>query len=467
MADVQVVTTTGETVKLNSAEVETFKTGLRGDLLCSGDAGYDEARTIWNAMIDRRPALIACCTGAADVMKAVEFARTHNLLISVRGGGHNVPGNAVCEGGLMINLSRMRGVRVDPVRYTARAGGGSTWGDFDHETQAFGLASTGGTDSTTGIAGLTLGGGLGWLAGKYGLACDNLLSVDMVTAEGWLLTASATENTDLFWGLRGGGGNFGVVTSFEYRLHPVGPVLAGPVLYPFHAAKDVLKFYRDFSREIPDELNTVCILTSLPDGAQVVVIGVCYNGAIDAGEQVLNPLRKFGQPLADDIRPMPYSEIQSLVGSLTPPGRQNYWKSSFVTDISDDAIDMLVAFCGAVPSPFSQVGFQQLGNSPRRVPNDATAFSHREARYELMMLSMWPEPAAYEANVKWTRRLAEAMHPFTTGRAYINHMGMATEEGAEQIRAAHGLNYDRLVVLKNKYDPTNLFRHNQNIKPTI
>ncbi|HKA55899.1 MAG TPA: FAD-dependent oxidoreductase, partial [Candidatus Binatia bacterium] len=232
---------------LKDAEVEAFKTELRGDLLRPGETGYDEARTVWNAMIDKRPALIACCAGAADVMKTVEFARTHNLLISVRGGGHNVPGNAVCEGGLMINLSRLRGVRVDPVRRTARAGGGATWGDFDHETQAFGLASTGGTDATTGIAGLTLGGGLGWLAGKYGLACDNLLSVDLVTAEGQLLTVSATEHTDLFWGVRGGGGNFGVVTSFEYRLHAIGRVLAGPVLYPFRAAKDVLKFHRDFS----------------------------------------------------------------------------------------------------------------------------------------------------------------------------------------------------------------------------
>jgi FAD/FMN-containing dehydrogenase len=467
MTDVQVVTTTGEAIRLKGAEVEAFKTGLRGDLLRPGDVGYDGARTIWNAMIDRRPALIACCAGTADVMKAVEFARTHNLLISVRGGGHNVPGNAVCEGGLMLNLSRMRSVRVDPVRRTVRAGGGATWRDFDHETQAFGLASTGGTDATTGIAGLTLGGGLGWLAGKYGLACDNLLSVDIVTAEGRLLTVSATENSDLFWGLRGGGGNFGVVTSFEYRLHPISPVLAGPVLYPFRAAKDVLKFYRDFSSTIPDELNTACLLTSTPDGAPVVVIGVCYNGAIEVGEKILKPLRTFGQPVADYLRPMLYTEIQSLVGSMVRPGRQNYWKSSFMTDISDDAIDTLIAYCATVPSPFTQVGFQQLGNAARRVPTDATAFSHREARYELMMLSMWLDPAAYETNAEWTRRLAEAMSPFTTGRAYINQMGTATEEGVERIKTAYGTNYQRLVDLKNKYDPTNLFRHNQNIKPTV
>lgn len=305
MADVRVVTTTGEAIILKGAEVEAFKTGLRGDLLRPGDAGYDEARKIWNAMIDRKPALIARCAGVADVIQAVNFACTHNLLVSVRGGGHNVPGNAVCEDGLMINLSRMRSVRVDPVRCSVRAGGGATWGDFDHETQAFGLASTGGTDATTGIAGLTLGGGLGWLAGKHGLACDNLLSVDIVTAEGRVLTVSATENTDLFWGLRGGGGNFGVVTSFEYCLHPVGPVLAGPVLYPFKTAKDVLKFYRDFSRTIPDELNTVCLLTSSPDGVPVVVIAVCYNGSIEAGEKILKPLKKFGQPVPITSAPCP------------------------------------------------------------------------------------------------------------------------------------------------------------------
>jgi hypothetical protein len=467
MADVRIITTTGGEQTLPSAVVQTFKAKLRGELLCPNDTGYDGARQVWNAMIDKRPALIVCCAGVADVRRAVEFARTHNILLSVRGGGHNVPGNAVCAGGLMINLSRMRSVQVDPVQCTARAEGGATWGDFDHETQAFGLASTGGTDSTTGIAGLTLGGGLGWLAGKYGLACDNLLSVDIVTADGRFLKVSATDNADLFWGVRGGGSNFGVVTSFEYRLHPVGPVLAGPVLYPFAKAREVLRFYGDFSRSIPDELNTVCLFTSLPDGAPAVVIAVCYNGNIDAGEKVLQPLRKFGQPLADHIRPMPYTEIQSLVGSMVLPGRQNYWKSSFMQSISDEAIDTLVTYCATVPSPLSQIGFQQLGNAANHVGSEDTAFCHREARYELMMLSMWLNPAAYAVNAKWTRQLAEAMQPFTTGRAYINQMGTEAEEGTDRIKAAYGPNYDRLVALKNKYDPTNLFCHNQNIKPTV
>ena len=380
---------------LDEATLQQFKAGLRGALILPGDASYDAARTVWNGMIDKRPALIARCAGAADVINAVQFARTHRLLVSVRGGGHNIPGNAVCDGGLMIDLSGMKSVRVDPMRRTARAEGGVTWGEFDHETQAFGLATTGGTDATTGIAGLTLGGGLGWLAGKYGLACDNLLSVDLVTADGRFLTASATENADLFWGVRGGGGNFGVVTSFEYRLHPVGPVLAGLVLHPFAQAKDVLRFYRDFSRAIPDELNTVGLLTTSPDGVPVVAMAVCYNGAIAAGEEVLHPVRAFGAPLVDQIRPMPYTEIQRLVGSMVLPGRQNYIKSSFVTDISDEAIDTLVTHFATVPSPLTVVVFQQLGNTANRVRADATAFSHREARYELLMHSIWLDPADY------------------------------------------------------------------------
>jgi FAD/FMN-containing dehydrogenase len=451
---------------LDEATLQQFKAGLRGALILPGDASYDAARTVWNGMIDKRPALIARCAGAADVINAVQFARIHRLLVSVRGGGHNVPGNAVCDGGLMIDLSGMKSVRVDPMRRTARAEGGVTWGEFDHETQVFGLATIGGTDATTGIAGLTLGGGLGWLAGKYGLACDNLLSVDLVTADGRLLTASATENADLFWGVRGGGGNFGVVTSFDYRLHPIGPVLGGLVLHPFAQAQDVLRFYRDFSRVIPDELNTFGLLTTLPDGAPVVAMAVCYNGAIAAGEEILHPVRAFGAPLVDQIRPMPYTEMQRLVGSMALPGRQNYVKSSFVTDISDAAIDTLVTHFATVPSPLTVVGFQQLGNMANRIRADATAFSHREARYELLMHSIWLDPADSARNVQWTRTLAETMHPFTTGRAYINTMGIEAEEGADRIKAAYGPNYERLVALKNTYDPMNLFRHNQNIKPT-
>jgi len=439
MADQQVVTTMGTSLKitvLKEATIQEFKARLRGALLRPGETGYDDARTIWNGMIDRHPALIARCAGVADVIHAVNFARTHNLLVSVRGGSHNIPGNAVCDGGLMIDLSRMKSIRVDPLRQTVRAEGGVTWGEFDHETQAFGLATTGGTDATTGIASLTLGGGLGWLAGKYGLACDNLLAVDIVTADGRCLMANATENADLFWGVQGGGGNFGVVTSFEYRLHPVGPVLAGPLLYPFERARDVLRFYRDFSRAFPDEVNTVCLLTTAPDGLPVVVIGVCYNGAIDAGEELLKPIRAFSPPLVDEIRPMPYTEIQRLVGSMLQPGCRNYIKSSFMQSISDDAIDTLIEHFATVPSPLTQVFFQRLGNAANRVRHDATAFSHREVLCELGCLSIWRDPTADDVNIRWTRALAEAMQSFTTGRDYVNQMGHEADEGAERIRAA-------------------------------
>jgi FAD/FMN-containing dehydrogenase len=418
-------------------------------------------------MIDRRPALIARCAGLADVVAAVRFARSHELLVSVRGGGHNAPGVAVCEGGLMIDLAGMRGVRVDPVRRTARAQGGATWADFDRETQVFGLATTGGAISNTGIGGLTLGGGLGWLAGKYGLVCDNLLSVDLVTADGTVLVASATENAELFWGLRGGGGNFGVVTSFEYRLHPVGPVLAGPVLYPFAKAKEALTLYRDFAGSIPDEANTLGALLTAPDGNPVAAIAVCYNGSHEAGEKALRPLRAVGPPLADEIAPTLYCKIQTLFDEAFIRGRRYYFKSNFTRRISDDMIDTLVEHFRAAPSPMSMVYFQQLGKAANRVDATATAFSHRDALCEWGCDAVWLDPAQDAANIRWAREVAEAMRPFTTGSDYVNHIGLEAEEGADRIKAAFGANYERLVALKNRYDPTNLFRHNQNIKPTV
>jgi hypothetical protein len=467
MTDLHITTTTGTSLTLDEATVQGFKASLHGPLLCPGDVGYDEARKVWNGMIDRRPALIARCTGVADVIAAVNFASTHQVLLSVRGGGHNVPGNAVCQGGLMIDLAGMRSVRGDPVRRTARAEGGATWGDVDRETQAFGLATTGGSVSDTGVAGLTLGGGLGWLAGKYGLTCDNLLSADVVTAAGQLLTASATENTDLFWGLRGGGGNFGVVTSFEYQLHPVGPVLAGMVLYPFTKAKEVLTLYRDFVTTIPDEVNTIGALLTTPDGVPVVAIAVCYTGGLEAGARALRPLREFGPPLADQISPMAYCQLQTLLDAATARGARYYNKSNFMQRISDGAIDTLVERFPTIPSPLSFVFFQQLGNAANRVNATATAFSHREALCEWGCLSRWLDPAADGVNIRWTRELSEAMRPFTTGSDYVTQIGLEVDEGAERIKAAYGANYERLVALKNKYDPTNLFRHTQNIKPTV
>jgi FAD/FMN-containing dehydrogenase len=467
MTDIRIATADGANTVLEDAAVQALKAGLRGPLLSPGDAGYDETRRVWNGMIDRRPALIARCAGVADVVAAVRFARGHGLLLSVRGGGHNTPGIAVCEGGLMIDLAGMHSVRVDPARPTARAEGGTTWSDFDRETQVFGLATTGGAISHTGIGGLTLGGGLGWLAGKHGLACDNLLAVDLVTAEGTMLTASAAENPELFWGLRGGGGNFGIATSFEYRLHPVGPLLAGPVLYPFAKAKEALALYRDFATSIPDEVNTVAALMNSPDGDPLAAVVVCYNGAIEAGEKVLRPLRTFGPPLADQVAPTPYCKVQTFFDEAFVRGRRYYFKSNFTRNISDEAIATLVERFASAPSPLSMLYFQQLGKAANRVGATETAFSHRDALCEWGCDAVWLDPAQDAGNIRWAREVADAMRPFTTGSDYVNHIGLETEEGTDRIKAAFGANYDRLVVLKNRYDPTNLFRHNQNIKPTV
>jgi FAD/FMN-containing dehydrogenase len=467
MTDLRIITTDGTDAILEEAAVESLRASLHGALLQPGGAAYDVARKVWNGMIDRRPALIARCAGVADVIAAVRFARTHQMLVSVRGGGHNVPGVAVCEGGLMIDLASMRSIRVDPLRHTARAEGGATWSDFDRETQAVGLATTGGAISHTGIGGLTLGGGLGWLAGKHGLACDNLLSVDLVTSEGTVVVASATENPDLFWGLRGGGGNFGVATSLEYQLHSVGPVLAGPVLYPFAKAKEALILYRDFAASIPDEVNTLGALLTSPDGDPVAAIAVCCNGSPKAGDNVLRPVRAFGPPLVDEIAPTPYCKIQTLFDEAFIRGRRYYFKSNFVRGISDEAIETLVEHFAAAPSPLSLVYFQQLGNAANRVSATATAFSHRDALCEWGCDAVWLDPEVDAVNIRWARGLAEAMRPFTTGSDYVNHIGLETEEGTDRIKAAFGANYERLAALKSKYDPTNLFRHNQNIKPTV
>src|SRR5712691_9983624 len=354
MTDLRVTTTRGTNTVFDGATVQGFKASLRGELLCPTDEGYEDARQIWNGMIDRRPALIARCAGAADVITAVNFARNHSLLVSVHGGGHNVAGLAVCHGGLMIDLSRMKGMRVDPARRTARAEPGVTWAEFDRETQAFGLATTGGFMATTGIAGLTLGGGLGYLMRRFGLTCDNLVSVDIVTADGQLRRASTTEHQDLFWGLRGGGGKFGIVTSFAYRLHPVGPtVLGGLLIHPISAAREVLQFYREFAPTAPEELTIYLGFATSPEGDPVVAAIVCYSGPLEQGEAVIGPLRKFGTPMADLVGPMPYTALKDLSREMFPPGRFNYWKSSFVYDLSDQAIDTMIAQFTGVPSPFS------------------------------------------------------------------------------------------------------------------
>jgi FAD/FMN-containing dehydrogenase len=361
----------------------------------------------------------------------------------------------------------MNSVRVDPVRRTARAEGGTKWGQFDRETQAFGLASTGGTNYDTGIGGLTLGGGMGWLGGKHGLALDNLISVDIITADGQLRIASATENPDLFWAVRGGGGNFGVVTSFEYQLNPVGPLLVGLVIFPLDQAREILRFYHEFASSIPDEVNTASGLATLEDGTPAVAIVACYNGPLDEGEKVLEPLRKLGQPIMAQFGPMPYVQVQHMLDAFTPEGNQYYEKAHFIEDITDGAIDALVESYRNTSSPGNLLIFQQQGNAVNRVPQDATAYSHRGARYNLILISSWADPGESEIHFRWTRDLWEELAPYSTGGVYVNNVGSEADDGATMIRSAYGANYPRLAQVKTKYDPTNFFRHNQNIKPTV
>jgi FAD/FMN-containing dehydrogenase len=466
MTDLRIVTAEGSDAIIEEAAVADFAAGLRGPLLRPGEAGYDQARVVWNGMIDRRPALIARCAGVADIIAAVRFARTHGVLVSVKGGGHNITGNAVCEGGLMIDLSPMKSVRVDLAKRTARAEAGLTWGEFNRETQAFGLATTGGVVSTTGIAGLTLGGGLGWMMGKHGLSCDNLLSADIVTAGGEFLTASATEHPDLFWGLRGGGGNFGIVTSFEYQLHPVGPVLAGMVIHPIDQAREVLRFYRDFARGCPDEMLAAASLMTSPEGAPVAVIIVSYIGDIAKGEALVAPLRKFGSPLADTIAPTSYAQLNTLFDAAVPYGGvQRYWKSSFLKELGDDLIEVFIERSAKFLSPMSMVLFFHMHGAATRADPNGTAFGLRDDQWDYDVISQWNDPAEAPGHIQWTRNFWNAVEPFATGEVYVNHLD--AEEGTTRIRAAYGRNYDRLVALKNRYDPTNLFRLNQNIKPSV
>jgi FAD/FMN-containing dehydrogenase len=459
--------TTGEVAtgmgSVDDVAIEAFQASLRGELLRPGDRGYDAARTVWNAMIDRRPAFIARCAGAADVIAAIRFAREYGMLVSVKGGGHGVAGTAVADGGLMIDLSPMNGVEVDVARRTARVGGGATWGELDRETQAHGLATTGGIVPTTGVAGLTLGGGLGYLMRRFGLASDNLLSADVVTADGELLTASAEEHPDLFWGLRGGSGNFGVVTSLEFQLHPVGPtVLGGFIFHPLDQALEVARFYREFTSSAPDELTTYLAFATSPDGHPVTAFIVCYSGAVEAGEAILAPLRGFGSPLADTIGPLPYTEVQAFGAPLYPPERLNYWKSNFLNDLGDEAIRVLIEQFAAVPSPLSAVAIEHLGGAVARMDPDATAFGDRSAPYSVVITGEWVDPAESERNIQWVRDCWKAMRPYTKESVYVNYLD--TDEDA-RFKAAYGVNYERLAALKAKYDPANFFRHNHNVRP--
>jgi FAD/FMN-containing dehydrogenase len=473
MAGMKVLTASGTEANIDDSALQKLSDNLRGQLLRRGDAGYDSTRAIWNGMIDRRPSLIAQCVGAADVAHAVRFAREGDMVVSVRGGGHGVAGAAVCDGGLMIDLSQMRGVWVDPKEKTARAQAGALWGDFDAETGEYGLHTTGGIVTHTGIAGLTLGGGIGWLMRKHGLTIDNVASFNLVTAEGEAVRASAEENPDLFWGLRGGGGNFGVVTSFEYRLHEVAPqVLAGVIVHPADDATNVLRYYRDFIADSPGELMTILNLRKAPaapflpeevHGVPAVIIAVCYSGAIEEGERVLEPLRRFGQPLADVVRPGPYTAHQALFDASVPHGQRYYMKAEFLDELSNQAIDALVRNAWTAPSEKSYTVLFQMGGALRAAADDESAFVGRQAHHAFDINSVWTDPSEDERQVKWARDFWTEVQPYSAGSVYVNFLG---DEGEERVRAAYGAKYDKLVALKTKYDPTNFFRMNQNIKPS-
>jgi hypothetical protein len=442
---------------------EQLGSGLRGELVGPGDRDYDPARAVFNGMIDRRPLAVIRSVDASDVVRCITFARRHDLPLSVRGGGHSVAGNAVRDGAVMLDLSGMKALRVDPETRTVRAEPGLTLGEFDRGTQAFGLATTLGVVSTTGIAGLTLGGGLGWLNGRHGLACDNLISADVATADGQLLRASAQENEDLFWSIRGGGGNFGVVTSFEYQLHPVDLVLAGGLSYPLETAPRVLRHYDDFVKAAPDELSTAASLGLTPAGEPTVSIAVCYCGPIDEGERVLRPLRTFQLPVDDGIQPIPYTALQSARDEGFPSGRLHYWKSGWLRDVTDGAIKTLMRFLPRMPSSASGVGLQQMHGAASRVAPSATAFPHRAEQYDFLILSQWSDATDTDRNVQWTQALFEAMRPHLEESVYVNNLG---DEGQGRVQAAYGENYPRLATMKRAYDPDNLFRANQNIDPS-
>lgn len=451
-------------------ETPTALEGFAGELLRSGDSGYEEARQVHNGLIDRRPALIARCRGAADVVQAIAVAREQGLEVSIRGGGHSLAGYGVTDGGVMVDLSLMKGIHVDPLSRTCRAQGGVTWGELNRETQLHGLAVTGGFVSTTGIAGLTLGGGLGWLMSKCGVAADNLVSAEMVTADGRVLTANATENADLFWALRGGGGNFGVVTSLEYRLHEVGPlVTAGPVVHGFEDAAEVLRFFRDFTADIPDELSVIGALAHAPDGSgtKVAVILACHVGSPDEAQRDLDPLTAFGSPIDVQIGPVPYTVINSAFFDASyPKGSLNYWKSTFLSELSDGVIDALVAHFAGSPSTLGGTAavIEHFHGEVTRIPVDATAIPHREPGYDVLITSNWTDRLDNDANVAWTREIYAALAPFAIDRRYVNYLD-GDDTGENPTRAAFATNYERLVEVKTKYDPTNLFRLNQNIEP--
>jgi FAD/FMN-containing dehydrogenase len=458
---------------LGEATLREFEDGLHGELVRPSDSSYEEARSIWNGLHDARPAVIARCADSADVRHAIGFARSEGLDVAVRGGSHSIPGFSTCDSGIVIDLSPMKGIEVDPSGGTAVAEGGVLWQELDAATQEHGLAVTGGLISTTGIAGFTLGGGIGWLMRKHGLACDNLRSAQLVTADGQVVNVSEAENSELFWGLRGGGGNFGVVTSFEFDLHPVGPtVTAGPVFYPGERAEEILRFYREFTRELPDELTTLVNLITAPPapflpeewhGKKLVALVGCYAGDVEEGAEAMRPLRELGDPVADLIGPMPYVQLQGLLDALWPHGTNAYMKAGYLRGLDDDAIATLVRFHRDATSPASEIHVQHFGGAIARVPEDETAYGERQAPFVLNAIAVTHEPGDFAPHTDWAQRLYSEIEPSLTGAAYINFL---SAEGEDRVKAAYGAEkFARLQALKDRYDPTNLFHLNQNVPP--
>lgn len=461
-------------VALDDAAIEGLQGRFQGEIIRQSDSGYDAARSIWNAMIDKYPALIARCTSSDDVNEAVNFARETGMLLSVRGSGHNVAGSAVCDGGLMIDLSLMKDIQVDPDRSTAKAQPGVVFGEMDKATQPYGLAAPGGIVSETGIAGLTLGGGFGWLSRKHGFSCDSLISAEIVTADGELLTASESENSDLFWGIRGGGGNFGIVTSFEFQLHPVGPeVLAGMMLYRLEDASSVLRFFREYTASAPEELGSAAVFLVAPPapfipeelhGKPVLSIITSYIGGVEEAQRVMQPMRDFGSPIVDGIKIKLFSEHNSALDAGQPSGMHYYWKSEYVTEIADEVIDILVEFAAKMTSPYSRLAVFHLGGAVKRHDEQAMAVSHRNVEYVIAINTGWADPQDNDKQIRWTRDLWTAIRPFSSGGVYVNFL--SADDGEDRVRAAYGeTKFERLVQLKSKYDPQNLFQVNKNIKP--
>jgi FAD/FMN-containing dehydrogenase len=453
--------------------IQGLKANIRGSIIAPSDPEYDQARSIWNAMVDKHPGVIVRCSGVADVMHAVRVAKEEGLLLSVRSGGHNIAGSALCDEGLTIDLSGMKSVRIDPDARLAYVEPGATLGDFDHEAQAFGLATSLGINSTTGVAGLTLGGGFGWLTRKYGLTVDNLIAAEMVTADGQRVRASAKENADLFWAIRGGGGNFGIVTQFVFQLHPVGPqLLSGLIVYPFEQARSVLTQYREYVETIPDDLCVWAVLRKAPPlpflpeavhGREVVVFAFLHSGDLAEGERLIDPIRQFGEAYGEHIGPNPYAGWQQGFDPLLTPGARNYWKSHNFKELSDGAIDTVIEYTAKLPSPQCEIFVALLGGAANRVAADATAYAHRDVKFVMNVHGRWDEPAQDEECISWSRDFFEAAKPYAMGGVYVNFM---TEEETDRIGAAYGPNYERLAQIKSKYDPGNLFHLNQNIKPS-